>query len=174
MLRASTTWTVCLPGRHKLLAHPPVAKPFSLQTLLDLSQLRMDEAGRRLAKLLAGEQEASERVSLLQQYREEYLARYIAARQNGIGRDAMNNYQSFLARLDDAVGQAQEMAAQSRQRTVAGQRDWLDQRGQVKAFDKLSLRHQLREQTHEQRLEQKRQDEYAARSHHLEDDIGEE
>jgi len=151
-----------------------VAKPFSLQALLDLSQLRMDEAGRRLAKLLAGEQEASERVSLLQQYREEYLARYIAARQNGIGRDAMNNYQSFLARLDDAVGQAQEMAAQSRQRTVAGQRDWLDQRGQVKAFDKLSLRHQLREQTLEQRLEQKRQDEHAARGHRLEDDIGEE
>ncbi len=151
-----------------------MAKPFSLQTLLDLSQMRMDEAGRRLAKLLAGEQEAGERVLLLQQYRDEYLARFAAARQNGIGRDAMENYRSFLARLDEAVGQAQEMAAQSRQRTAAGQREWLDQRGQVKAFDKLALRHQLREQVIENRQEQKFQDEHAARGHHFDGDAGEE
>ncbi len=151
-----------------------MAKPFSLQTLLDLSQMRMDEAGRRLAKLLAGEQEAGERVLLLQQYRDEYLARFAAARQNGIGRDAMENYRSFLARLDEAVGQAQEMAAQSRQRTAAGQREWLDQRGQVKAFDKLALRHQLREQVIENRQEQKFQDEHAARGRHFDGDAGEE
>ncbi len=150
-----------------------MAKPFSLQTLLDLSQMRMDEAGRRLAKLLAGEQEAGERVLLLQQYRDEYLARFAAARQNGIGRDAMENYRSFLARLDEAVGQAQEMAAQSRQRTAAGQREWLDQRGQVKAFDKLALRHQLREQVIENRQEQKFQDEHAARGRHFDGDAGE-
>ncbi|OIQ93321.1 flagellar FliJ protein [mine drainage metagenome] len=151
-----------------------MAKPFSLQTLLDLSQLRMDEAGRRLAKLLAGEQEAGERVLLLQQYRDEYLARFAAARQNGIDRDAMSNFQSFLIRLDQAVGQAQEIAAQSRQRTAAGQREWLDQRGQVQAFDKLSLRHQLREQVLEHRQEQKFQDEHAARGHRVDDGIGEE
>ncbi len=151
-----------------------MAKPFSLQTLLDLSQMRMDEAGRRLAKLLAGEQEASERVLLLQQYRDEYLARFAAARQNGIGRDAMENYRSFLVRLDEAVGQAQEMAAQSRQRTAAGQREWLDQRGQVKAYDKLALRHQLREQVIENRQEQKFQDEHAARGRHFDGDAGEE
>ena len=151
-----------------------MAKPFSLQTLLDLSQMRMDEAGRRLAKLLAGEQEAGERVLLLQQYRDEYLARFAAARQNGIGRDAMENYRSFLARLDEAVGQAQEMAAQSRQRTAAGQREWLDQRGQVKAYDKLALRHQLREQVIENRQEQKFQDEHAARGRHFDGDAGEE
>ncbi len=151
-----------------------MAKPFSLQTLLDLSQMRMDEAGRRLAKLLAGEQEAGERVLLLQQYRDEYLARFATARQNGIGRDAMENYRSFLARLDEAVGQAQEMAAQSRQRTAAGQREWLDQRGQVKAFDKLALRHQLREQVIENRQEQKFQDEHAARGRHFDGDAGEE
>ncbi len=151
-----------------------MAKPFSLQTLLDLSQMRMDEAGRRLAKLLAGEQEAGERVLLLQQYRDEYLARFAAARQNGIGRNAMENYRSFLARLDEAVGQAQEMAAQSRQRTAAGQREWLDQRGQVKAFDKLALRHQLREQVIENRQEQKFQDEHAARGRHFDGDAGEE
>lgn len=142
-----------------------MAKPFSLQTLLDLSQLRMDEAGRRLGELLAGEQKDGQRVVLLQQYREEYRERFIAAAKLGIGRDAMNNYQYFLVRLDEAIVQAQEMVAQAKQRTVAGQRAWLDQRSQVKAFDTLSQRHYSRELHIENRREQKAQDEHAARNH---------
>ena len=142
-----------------------MAKPFSLQTLLELSQLRMDEAGRRLGELLAGEQKDGQRVTLLQQYREEYRERFVASVKLGIGRDAMNNYQFFLLRLDEAIIQAQEMAAQAKQRTIAGQRAWLDQRGRVKAYDTLSQRHYSREQYIENRKEQKAQDEHAARSY---------
>ncbi len=145
-----------------------MAKPFSLQTLLDLSQLRMDDAGRRLAELLAGEGAASKRVLLLQQYRDEYQARFVLAARGGIARNAMDNYRSFLGRLDQAIAQAQDLAAQSKQLTVAGQREWLAQRSQVKAFDTLSQRHQSREQRIDSRLEQKAQDEHAARGHRSE------
>ena len=149
----------------KVPVAPAVAKPFSLQTLLDLSQLRMEEAGRRLAQLLASEQEAGARVCLLQQYRSEYQERFLAAAKNGIGRDAMHNFQSFLARLDEAIAQAQTLAEQTRQRKAAGQREWLDQRVQVKAYDALSVRHHQREQQRNDRQEQKIQDEHAARGH---------
>jgi len=142
-----------------------VVKPFSLQTLLDLSQLRMDEAGRRLSQLLASEQEAGARVALLQDYRAEYQQRFVAAASAGIGRDAMNNFQSFLCRLDEAIAQAQTLAEQSKQRTAAGQREWLGQRVQVKAYDTLSARHIEREQRSANRQEQKLQDEHAARGH---------
>lgn len=140
-----------------------MAKPFPLQTLLELSQLRMDDAAKRLGQLLAGEQEAGARLLLLQQYREEYKVRFVAAAQNGMGRDAMNNYQSFLARLDDAIAQAQDLVAQSKQRTADGQREWVDKHGRVKAFDTLSQRHRSREQGIENRKEQKTQDEHATR-----------
>ncbi|MBI5920430.1 MAG: flagellar export protein FliJ [Betaproteobacteria bacterium] len=140
-----------------------MAKPFPLQTLLDLSQVHMDEAARRLGELLAGEQEAGARVVLLQQYRDEYHQRFIAAAQNGIGRMAWSNYQSFLTRLDEAIVQAQALVGQSKQRTAAGQREWLDKRGRVQAFDSLSERHRRREQYAENRLDQKVQDEHAAR-----------
>ena len=143
-----------------------VTKPFSLQTLLDLSQLRMDEAGKRLSQLLANEQEAGARVLLLQQYRAEYQERFVAAAKQGIGRDAMNNFQSFLARLDEAIAQAQALVEQSKQRTAVGQRDWMDQRVQVKAYDTLSSRHLQRENKIATRREQKLQDEHAARGHH--------
>jgi len=140
-----------------------MAKPFPLQTLLELSQVHMDEAARRLGELLTGEQEAGARVVLLQQYRDEYHQRFIAAARSGIGRDAWSNYQSFLFRLDEAIVQAQALVGQSKQRTAAGQREWLDKRGRVQAFDSLFERHRRREQYVENRQEQKVQDEHAAR-----------
>lgn len=142
-----------------------MTKPFPLQTLLDLSQMRMDDAARRLGELLAGEQEASARLTLLQQYREEYHGRFVAAARGGIGRDALSNYQTFLNRLDDAIAQAQLMVTQSKQRTAMGQQEWIDKRGRVQAFDTLSQRHQSREQGIENRKEQKLLDEHAARKH---------
>lgn len=140
-----------------------MSKPFPLQSILDLSQLRMEDAARRLGELLAGEKEAGARLVLLQQYRAEYHERFVAAAQSGIDRTAWNNYRSFLDRLDEAIVQANLMVDQSRQLTAAGQREWVDKRGRVQAFDTLSQRHQSREQHVENRQEQKTQDEHAAR-----------
>lgn len=138
-------------------------KPFQLQPLLDLSQLRLDEATRQLGQLIAGEQEASQRLELLIQYREEYQGRFQAAAANGLGPDAWRNYQHFLGRLDQAIDQAKAMATASKQRTALGQKNWLDKRGRLKAFDTLAQRHQQRTDYAEARREQKLGDEHAAR-----------
>lgn len=136
---------------------------FHLQPLLDLSQLRLDEATRQLGKLIAGEQEAGQRLELLVQYRAEYHGRFLEAAGNGLAPDAWRNYRQFLERLDQAIGQAQALVSSSRQRMAAGQKHWLDQRGKVKAFDTLAERHRLRAMLAENRHEQKRSDEHAAR-----------
>lgn len=138
-------------------------KLFRLQPLLDLSNLRLDEATRQLGKLIAGEQEASQRLELLVQYRDEYQTRFIAAAGNGLGPDAWRNYQHFLGRLDQAIDQARTMVTASKQRTAAGQKNWLDKRGKVRAFDTLAQRHQTRVAYSEARQEQKQSDEHAAR-----------
>jgi flagellar FliJ protein len=138
-------------------------KPFQLQSLLDLSNLRLDEATRLLGKLIAGEQEAGQRLELLVKYRDEYQLRFLAAAGEGLGPDAWRNYQVFLGRLDQAIDQARSMVDASKQRTVAGQKSWLDQRGKVKAFDTLAQRHQTRVEYAEARHEQKESDEHTAR-----------
>jgi flagellar FliJ protein len=140
-----------------------MSKPFHLQPLLDLSNLRLDEAARQLGKLIAGEQEASQRLELLTQYRDEYQTRFLAAAGNGLGPDAWRNYQHFLGRLDQAIDQARSMMMASKQRTAAGQKNWLDKRGKVKAFDTLAQRHQVRVAYAEVRQEQKQSDEHTAR-----------
>ena len=140
-------------------------RAFPLQSLLDLSQLRLDEAGRKLGELIAGEQEASRRYDLLVQYREEYRSRFVAAAQNGLSPGEWQNYASFLARLDEAIKQAHSAMPHTKQRTVAGQQEWVSKRGRVKAFDTLSDRHRSRVAYQDQRQEQKASDEHGARRH---------
>ena len=142
---------------------------FPLQSLLDLSQLRLDEATRRLGELISGEQEASQRFELLTQYRAEYQERFVTAAKNGLSPKEWQNFRAFLQKLDDAVNQAGQMMAQSKQRTAAGQQEWIAKRGKVQAFDTLSQRHQARLNQTELRREQKASDEHTARRHYLDD-----
>lgn len=139
-------------------------KAFPLQSLLDLSNVRKDDAARKLGQLLASEQEVGKTLVLLEQYRDEYEARFRQAAQNGLSRDELGNYQSFLARLDEAIAQQRTLVETSKQRTVDGQREWLDKRNRAKAFDTLSQRHKASEAHSEAKTEQRSQDEHAAKS----------
>ncbi|MBK6636246.1 MAG: flagellar export protein FliJ [Rhodocyclaceae bacterium] len=143
---------------------------FPLQTLLDLSQLRLDEAARKLGTLMTGQQEAQKRVDLLSEYRAEYQARFVTASQNGLAPSEWQNFRSFLAKLDHAVEQAQQMLDNSRANTVRGQQAWIEKRGHVKAYDTLADRHRQAAVKRERRSEQKLGDEHSARRYHLSDD----
>ncbi|BBO21406.1 MAG: flagellar export protein FliJ [Burkholderiales bacterium] len=140
-------------------------KAFPLQSLLELSNARKDDAARKLGQLLASEQEVEKTLALLEQYREEYETRFRQAAQNGLSRDEWGNYQSFLGRLDEAIAQQRALVQSSKQRTVDGQREWLDKRNRAKAFDTLSQRHRAQEAHSEAKTEQRAQDEHAAKSH---------
>lgn len=146
-----------------------MSQRFPLQSLLDLSQMRLDEATRRLGELISGEQQASQRLELLMQYRTEYQERFVTAAQNGLSPKEWQNFRSFLQKLDDAVNQANLMASQSKQRTAAGQKEWVSKRGKLKAFDTLSQRHQSRLNYAENRQEQKAADEHTAQRFYQDD-----
>lgn len=138
-------------------------EPFPLQPLLDLANNRMDEAARKLGELIASERAVEEKLTLLEDYRKEYQARFVEAAHNGIGPDAWRNYSAFLLKLDDAISVQQKVVADSRRRVEQGQQAWVDQRNKVKAFDTLSQRHQSQQARNEARQEQKLTDEHAAK-----------
>jgi flagellar protein FliJ len=144
-----------------------VNKNFPLQSILDLSQMKLEESTRRLGELIASEQEAMRRLELLTQYRDEYHQRFMAAAKDGLTREQWGNYQRFLEKLDTAITQAKDMIAQTQQLTTAGQKDWMDKRGKVKAFDTLAHRHQAQVNHAEARQEQKIVDERSARDHNM-------
>jgi flagellar protein FliJ len=142
-----------------------MAEKFPLQTLLDLSNLRMDESAKKLGQLIAGERQAAERLELLSTYRDEYHGRFLEAAKSGLRPEEWQNYRHFLDRLDEAIAQAKDMLQLSQRQTKVGQDDWLDKRGKVKAFDTLAQRHEQRQQYGEMKAEQKLSDEHAARGY---------
>lgn len=140
-----------------------MSRPFALQTVLELMRSRNDEATLRLARLLAAERDARRKLDLLLQYRDEYGARFRQAAQDGLGQPAWRNYQDFLNRLDEAIQQQAQVVGRQQADTAAGQAEWQRQRNRLQAFDTLSARHRASEERRELRLEQKIQDEFAAR-----------
>lgn len=140
-----------------------MTKPFPLQTVLDLMQTRADDAARELGRLIAQEQDAKGRLKLLENYRDEYNARFREAAQQGLSPYQWSNFQAFLGKLDEAILHQQRLVETSSDRTAAGQKSWLDQRNKVQAFDSLAQKHEARERYAENRQDQKQADEFSAR-----------
>ncbi len=141
-----------------------MARPFSLQTVLELMQSRSDEATQRLARLIAAERDAQNKLLMLQQYRDEYSIRFRQAAQDGLGQPEWRNYQEFMNRLDQAIDQQRQNVLVQQGCTAAGQTAWQQQRTRLKAFDALADRHRASEVRSELRQEQKAQDEFATRA----------
>jgi flagellar FliJ protein len=140
-----------------------MAQPFSLQPLLEIMQSRADEATRKLGQLIAAEQSQKSRLQMLEQYRAEYAQRMQEITAQGVTRLVLNNYQDFLARIDEAIRQQSIEVRNSENSTKAGQERWQAQNKQLKAIDTLSLRHDARERYRENKQEQKQQDEFSTR-----------
>ena len=140
-----------------------MAKPFSLQTVLELMQVRTDDATHHLARLIATERDAKGKLTMLQQYRDEYAIRFRDAAKNGLNPREWQNYQEFLNRLDEAIDSQTKAVLQQVQNTATGQTLWQQQRKKLKAFDTLSERHYANEEALQLRREQKTQDEFASR-----------
>jgi len=140
-----------------------MTQAFSLQPLLEVMQNRADEATRKLGQLIAAEQNQRSRLQMLEQYRDEYAQRMLEATADGITRLILLNYQSFLARIDEAISQQRIAVESSERSTQAGKDQWQDQNKQLKAIDTLSQRHDARERYRENKQEQKLQDEFSTR-----------
>lgn len=140
-----------------------MSKPFSLQTVFELMKTRADDATQLLARLIASERSAKDKLEMLQQYRDEYATRFQLAGQNGLTPGQWRNYQEFLNRLDEAITAQGQAVALQVQRTASGQTNWQQQRMKLKAFDTLSERHHASENAQETKRDQKTQDEFASR-----------
>lgn len=141
-----------------------MARPFSLQTVLDLMRNRNEEATQSLARLIAAEHDARKQLDMLLHYRDEYSARFREAAQDGLGLPEWRNYQDFLNRLEQAIAKQLQAVNQQATHTAAGQEEWQRQRSRFKAFDALSERHRASEALRQGRRDQQTQDEFAARS----------
>jgi flagellar FliJ protein len=138
-----------------------MAKPFPLQTLLELAQVGSDAAAAQLGVVNGHERAMEQRLQLLLDYRSQYQAHFTRAAQIGMDSAGWRNFREFMDKIDAAIAQQGELVAQARHQVETGQRHWHSERRKLKSFDTLSQRHRSAELKDEARQEQKEQDEYA-------------
>jgi flagellar FliJ protein len=139
-----------------------MTKHSALDTLMELAQLRTDEAAKRLGALNAQGLDMEAKLELLIQYRNEYLARFQASMRQGITASDWRNYQDFLDKLDAAIAQQREVVASVRQRVEAGEIAWQSARRTLKSYGTLAQRQARVREQRVARHEQKETDERAS------------
>jgi len=141
-----------------------MARPFRLQTLLDLGVRRLDAAALELQKLHAAIEQAESKLEQLRDIQRKYDAALLASMTRGVEADRLRDFQRFLAKLKLAV---EVQAAETQRCKEAWNQQherWRDLRQRERALDALCTRHARAERLRDQTREQKEQDEFALRT----------
>lgn len=123
---------------------------------------RLDE---RVAAAEVRVLEANQRLSELQRYRAEYLTGFAGRAATGIAGAGIRDYQAFLARLDEAIGQQQQIVLRAEAELDFERQRWRDAAVQVRAMEAVGERWRREEEREAARLEQGESDERAAHIH---------
>lgn len=151
-----------------------MAEPFSLHPLVKLAQHQNDSATRRLGQLNKQQQSAQEKLETLQQYRKDYQTRLQEATQSGISQADLRNFQQFISKIDEAIGQQLKQVEQSKVSAQTGRSEFDATQRKLKSFDTLQQRHIEEQKKVAEKSEQKALDEHTGRMaaykmNHIED-----
>lgn len=138
-------------------------KHSALETLIDLAGTATEDAAKRLGLAVKAGEEAQAKLVMLQQYREEYAARFQASLASGLGVMEYRNFQVFLDKLDTAVASQQQVIANLQRRIEKEREAWRESERKRLSYGTLLERTQKDAQHKEDKRTQKAMDEYAAR-----------
>lgn len=140
-----------------------MSKPFHMQSLLNLAQIKNDSATRRLGELSRQQHDTQAQLETLQQYRRDYQARMQSASQQGTNPALLRNFQEFIYKLDAAIVQQLGIVEQCKLSMQTGRGEYANSQRKLKSFDTLQQRHFEQEHKVEAKLEQKSMDEHTGR-----------
>mgnify|MGYP003430867229 CR=1 FL=1 len=108
--------------------------------------------------------EAEARLQELQRYQDDYLRDFQQRASAGQSALALRDFQTFLARLQEAVGQQERVVSQAREAQESSSQQWQGAARRVKSVDLVVGRWQQSERRSEEQAEQKSTDERAQRA----------
>ena len=141
-----------------------MANPSALDTLIDLANKETDEAAKLLGATLRAGEEADQKLDLLTQYRDDYAVRCQSNLANGISTTHFNNFQVFMQKLDHAIAGQQKVVSDAKQRIAQARAAWQACEQKKMSFVTLADRASKESARRELWLDQKQNDEHAARS----------
>lgn len=140
-----------------------MATPSALDTLIDLANKETDEAAKLLGAALRAGEEAAQKLGLLTQYRDDYAARCQSNLTTGISTTHFNNFQVFMQKLDHAIAGQQTVVSDTKQRIAQARAAWQACEQKKMSFVTLASRASKESTRRELWLDQKQNDEHAAR-----------
>ncbi len=111
-----------------------------LDMLINLAKESTDEAARLLGRLNAERTNAERQLSMLHDYRQDYLERLQQAMTSGMSASDCHNYQRFISTLDDAISQQQGVLRQADDNLAKGRLYWQQEKRKLNSYDALAQR----------------------------------
>ncbi|OZI74689.1 flagellar export protein FliJ [Bordetella genomosp. 12] len=134
-----------------------------LDMLISLAKDSTDEAARELGRLNAERGNAERQLSMLHDYRQDYLKRLQDAMIAGMPAADCHNYQRFIGTLDDAISQQTHVLQKADMQLMQGRLNWQREKRKLSSFDTLAERDARSRALTEARREQRANDEISAR-----------
>ncbi len=134
----------------------------SLQILLDHAQKQSDDAAKKLGQLTSRQQQAEQKLHLLQEYRHSYQSKFQDSAKNGVNQTNWSNFNAFMNKLDTAIAEQRQNVENANNDREVGGTEFRMRQGKLKSYDTLSERYQQIEIQHQIKSEQKVQDEFAS------------
>ncbi|MDU2939952.1 flagellar export protein FliJ [Superficieibacter sp. 1612_C1] len=136
----------------------------ALATLKDLAEKEVDNAALRLGEMRRGCQQAQEQLQMLMNYQDEYQSSLNTDMSHGIGSQRWQNFQQFIQTLEKAIDQHRQQLAQWNHKVDQALGVWREKKQRLQAWQTLSDRQDSAALLAENRLDQKRMDEFAQRA----------
>ncbi len=136
----------------------------ALTTLKDLAEKAVDDAAIRLGEMRRGCQQAEEQLKMLMDYQNEYRNNLNMDMTQGIGSQRWQNYQQFISTLEKAIEQHRQQLMQWTTKVEQALNAWREKKQRLQAWQTLQDRQTTAALLAENRLDQKKMDEFAQRA----------
>ncbi|MHB8847941.1 MAG: flagellar export protein FliJ [Burkholderiales bacterium] len=141
-----------------------MAQHSAIQTLIELANKEAERLAERLGAALRNHQENEQKLTVLQQYREDYSQRYEEGMAAGLGISNHHNFRVFLAKLDEAIIGQLAIVRQLHTVIETERQAWQTAERKRMSFDTLAQRAQQQAYQQTVRRDQKSTDEFASRA----------
>ncbi|MDC7859507.1 flagellar export protein FliJ [Pantoea ananatis] len=136
----------------------------AIDTLRDLAEQDLERAAVLLGDMRRGQQAANEQLSMLLNYQDEYRNKLNSDMSSGIASNRWTNYHQFIQTLEKAIEQHRSQLQQWNQRLEQALVNWREKQQRLNAYQTLITRAEENALRQENRLDQKRMDEFAQRA----------
>ncbi|MFG6653692.1 flagellar export protein FliJ [Scandinavium sp. M-37] len=141
-----------------------MAQHGALATLKELAEKDVDNAALQLGEMRRGCQQAEEQLKMLMDYQLEYQTNLNDNMSQGMASLRWQNYQQFIQTLEKAIDQHRQQLLQWNRRVEQALNAWRDKKQRLQAWQTLQDRQSAATLLAENRLDQKKMDEFAQRA----------